>query len=249
MGKLSMIKKINKNNQGQIAVVVMLVSALLLTLGLSASKKAVTDTRVNTDEELLKQAFNNAESGINNYLNGGGNLSNATVTKLDIGGSRSLSSEGVVLANTSQLFWLVNHDDATGNIGNVYYQGDINVGVDNGYSGALKIDYYYKIGAVYDVQRLVCNYGGSNVVSNPLPATDCSVISATGKDSLLMVVTPLGLPTKITLSGGDNFPLQGQEITSVGTAGDGVKTQVKTRNIYQIPLFFNEAITAKNRIQ
>ncbi|MDD2482862.1 MAG: hypothetical protein PHE71_01085 [Candidatus Shapirobacteria bacterium] len=60
--------KNNQSNQGQIAIIVLLASAILLTLGMSASRKTVTDTKVDTDEELLKEAFNTAESGINNYL-------------------------------------------------------------------------------------------------------------------------------------------------------------------------------------
>jgi len=65
----------------------------------------------------------------------------------------------------------------------------------------------------------------------------------------LVSVTPLGGSAKITISGGSSFPLQGEELTSTGVTNSGVKTQVKTRYIYQIPSFFMEAITASGTIQ
>jgi hypothetical protein len=253
--------KNNKNNQGQIAIIVLLVSAVLLTLGLSASKKTITDTKVNTDEELLKEAFNTAESGINNYLNSGGLSTSystsdggkATVGSLPIGNADSLSSEGLVAANTPQLFWLVKHntDGSVGSNLTDYYTGSnpLTLTVDPGFNGALKVDYFYIEGGVYKSERFGCRYDNNN---NPDFNNGfnriCSSLTLP-VNRLLLVVTPLGASTNITLSGGSAFPLQGEELTSIGTAGNGVKTQVKTRNIYQIPSFFIESITAKNSIQ
>jgi len=252
-------KKINKikQNQGQIAIIVLLASAILLSLGLSASKKAITDTKVDINEELLKEAFNAAESGINNYINttnvnyDAGDGNNAVITKKDIGGGESitLSSEGLVLANTNQLFWLVNHED-DGSIGNNYYSGNITLTADNNFNGALKVDYFYiQAGGAYKVSRFGCNYGGSNtVVGFSSDTTNCSNLTLTGS-SLLLIVTPMGSATSLSISGSSPFPIQGEQLTAVGTANNGVKTQIKTRNIYQIPSFFTEAITAKNIIQ
>lgn len=253
-----MNKKI-KNNKGQVAVIVMLVSAVLLSLGLSVSKRAVIDTNVSTDEELLKEAFNAAESGINNFLNtnqaqyDAGDGSRATVDFLDIGGtSNNLSSEGLVLAGSNQLFWLVNHNDNS-SIGSTYYSNSdptITLNVDSGFSGALKIDYFYiDAGGNYKVSRLGCNYGGGNTVGGFSSNTsDCSNLILLGK-SLLLMVTPIGGSTNLTILGSAVFPVQGQQLTAVGITDSGVKTQIKTRNIYQIPIFFTEAITAKNIIQ
>lgn len=250
-----MINKKIKQNQGQIAIIVLLASAIILTLGLSSSKKTITDTKVDTDEELLKEAFNTAESGINNYLNttntnyDAGNGSNAVVTRTDIGGNnvKSLSSEGLILANASQFFWLVNHNP-NGSIGSTHYSGDITLAVDNNFNGSLKVDYFYIDAAnAYKVQRLLCNYGSSNIITNP--SASCSTLTVAGKRPLLVIITPLGASTKVTVSGANDFPLQGEQLTSVGVTGNGVKTQVKTRNIFQIPSFFTEAITAKNIIQ
>lgn len=252
-------EKLIKQNQGQIAIIVLLASAIILTLGLSASKSTITSTKVDTDEESLKTAFNTAESAINNYLNTGNNNysstegNNATINATTIGNTNQLSSEGQVLVNTNQLFWLVSHND-NGNIGTSnadYYQGgDITLSVDNNYSGALKIDYFYIENDVYKVQRLGCNYNNSNVVNGyDSLTTNCSTLTVTNRKPLLIVVTPLGSPTSITIQGSSSFPVQGQELTSISTTSSGIKTQIKTIYLYQIPSFFIEAITARDPIQ
>jgi len=255
-----MINKIknNKSNQGQIAIIVLLASAILLTLGMSASRKTITDTKVDTDEELLKEAFNAAESGINNYLNSGSSNystndgNSANVSSVNIGNANSLSSEGKVTANTPQLFWLVNHNE-NGSIGTTYYSKNttLNLDVESTYTGAVKIDYYSKIGANYSVVRSGYNFDNGNqiVTGYPYSANKTINIPIGAEDALLLIITPLGSSTTLTISGTSNFPIQGQELTSVGTAGSGVKTQIKTRNIYQLPPFFFESMTAQNIIQ
>lgn len=60
-----------KSEKGQIALIVLLVSAITMTIGLSLSRKTVTETKIQTDQELLKQAFNTAESGVDYYLGTG----------------------------------------------------------------------------------------------------------------------------------------------------------------------------------
>ena len=248
--------KNNKQNQkGQIAIIVLLASAVLLTLGLSSSRKTITNIKVDTDEELLKEAFNAAESGINNYLlnsnnrtydSGDGN--SAVVSSTNIGSGTTLSSEGKVVANTPQLFWLVNHED-DGTIGNTYYSSaTANLAVDTSYNGALKVDYYYIESGVYKVRRLGCNYGSNVVDGFDSNTAICSSLTLSGSP-ILVVVTPLGSSTSLTISGSSPFPIQGQELTAVGTAGDGITTQIKTRNVYQLPPFFFESMTAQNIVQ
>ena len=57
MGKLNNMKIKNKQNKGQVAIVVLLASAILLTLGISASKQTVTDTKIETDEEFKQKTI------------------------------------------------------------------------------------------------------------------------------------------------------------------------------------------------
>lgn len=257
VGTSPLTGRINSKS-GQVAVIVLLVSAVVLTLGLSTSRKSITDIKVNTDEESLKNAFNMAESAINNYLDSGsqvytgsGDNYSGNVTKTNIGGANSLSSEGLVLPNSSQLFWLVNHN-ANGSIGTSYYSGNINSINSSVNKVALKIDYFYIDGANnYKVDRHKCKYSAF-IDSNTLGFDDnCDNfnLNTTGKKSLLLSITPIGLATKLTLNGSSPFPVQGEELTSVGTANNGVKTQIKARNLYQIPSFLTEAVVARKIIK
>lgn len=250
-------EKLIKNSQGQIAIIILLASAIVLTLGLSASKTAVTDTKVDTDEELLKEAFNTAESAINNYLNVGETNytvvgSGATIVSTPIGGGsvQSLSSEGVVPANKNQLFWLVNHNE-NGSVGTEYYGGDsITLTVDSDFTGALKIDYFYKNGITYSVTRSGYNFNSSIVTNFINNGGSKEVIIPIGsEDSLLLAVTPLGAATSLTITGNSPFPSQGEEIAASSSTDNGVKTQIKTRYVYQLPSFFLDAITAKNGVE
>ncbi|MDD2225227.1 MAG: hypothetical protein PHP97_03620, partial [Candidatus Shapirobacteria bacterium] len=250
--------KTNKQNKGQIAIIVLLASAIILTLGLSASKTAITDTKVDTDEELLKEAFNTAESAINNYLTDSNKTnyttegSGANIVATQIGGNniKEISSEGVVSANTNQLFWLVNHNE-NGDIGSTYYGGSssyFKIEADNS-NVALKIDYFYIDGSDYKVDRFGC-YTGTDLTNFVGFTFNCNNnISTSGKNSLLVSVTPLGGSSKIKISGDSEFPVQGEEIMSTSITDSGVKTQIKTRYVYQFPSFMLDAITARGGVE
>jgi len=267
MGKLKKTNKMNnkiKNNKGQIAIIVLLVSAIVLTLGLSASKSTIVDTKINTDDESLKKAFNTAESAINNYLDSGKDTytvegGGASVVSTLIGGegTQTISSDGQVLANSNQLFWLVNHDEF-GGIGEIYYSGgnSVDLNIKSGFNGALKIDYFY-INSVgdYKVKRWGCNYNGSNVVNGySTDTSSCSKIVLSNEDDLLEVkplllsITPIGDSTDLVVYG-SNFPVQGEDLTSFSITDSGVKTQIKIRNVYKIPLFLIDAISVRSIIQ
>ena len=66
MVRLIMNKKI-QGLRGQVVLMVLLASALVLVLGLSAAKQATIETNFDTAQEFLKKAFNAAESGIEYY--------------------------------------------------------------------------------------------------------------------------------------------------------------------------------------
>jgi len=252
---------INNNNKGQVALIVLLISAVALTLGLSASKKAITDTKVDQDESELKNAFNVAESGINQYLSIGTTGDNAYVNNdssakanisiQSIGAGTSIASDGVILDGQKGLFWLVNHN-TDGSIGTAYYNKNVtlNLTVDSAFNGALKIDYFYKNGAVYSVTRSGYNFNTTPIVANYIESASKTVnINIGSEDALLLVVTPIGRNVgSVTLRGPGVFPVQGEVITAVGEVGNGIKTQIKTINKYSIPDFFTESVSAINEI-
>jgi len=248
----------NNNNKGQVALIVLLISAVALTLGLSASKKAITDTKVDQDEAELKNAFNVAESGINQYLSNGSKTyttndssAKADISTESIGTGTSITSDGVILDGQKTLFWLVDHN-IDGSVGTTYYNKNVtlNLTVDPAFDGALKIDYFYKNGAVYSVTRSGYNFNTTSVVNNyPYSASKTVNINIGAEDALLLVVTPIGKNVRlITLKGTGVFPVQGEVITAVGEVGNGVKTQIKTINKYSVPDFFTESVSAINEI-
>lgn len=232
--------------RGQVALVVLLVSAMVMTVGLSMSKKAVVETKIDSDEELLKQAFNAAESGIDYYLgtgqktwenvNSAGVSSVALVTTQNLGGGATLDFDEMTLQNEVVLFWLVGHDGS----GNIDYTSEYSgstpsVCVNNSFGQSLKVDYfYYDGGSVYRVKRYGYNVGGGTAVNGyqaVSPADNsCTVKTGykqlsmgeivAGERPLLVAVKPIGGGAKILLSGNASFPIQGEKISSTGKAGD-----------------------------
>ncbi len=266
--KTRMIDKFSTKSKGQVVLVVLLASAVVMTLGLSVAKRTVTDTKVDTDEELLKQAFNTAESGVDYYLATGkigytapDGKSVADVNVTNVGGGSTLSSDGLVLTNNAFLFWLIDHN-SNGDIGNSGYKGtNVDICVDDTYSKALKIDYYYRAAGKYNVSRFGFNFDSNNGTTvNGFTAKvgkgGCINLATNVGEPLLLAVTPIGGQTKMVVidKSGSNFPVQGEEITSIGRAGNivdtntGVNTQVKVLNRYKVPAFMLDAITAGNSV-
>jgi len=255
---------------GQVAIVVLLISAAVMTLGLSISKKTVIDTKIDTSEEQLKQAFNTAESGIDFYLGTGStkfvapdNQSVADVFVKNIGLGATVNFNQYTLVNKSHEFWLMGHladgsmDPAT------YYSGtSISLCIDSTFNGALKVDYFYQdAGPKYLVYHTGYNYTSGYVNGfsdlSPLPGQgNCTsgyrelVLSAPlggGIKPVLLSLKPMRSGTKFYLLGsGADFPVQGIELSSVGKVGDattGVNRKINVTRLYQIPGFALDAIT------
>ena len=235
-----------KNQSGQVVLVVMLVSALVLTLGLSASKKATIETKIDTDEQLLKQAFNTAESGIDYYLRTGatqyGDANSATglanLNVSQVGGSNTLEIESVTIEGNPELLWLMGHA-TSGELDSAAYYTGASVQVcrqDNVGSGNFKIDYFYKSGATYGVSR---NY-------QAVDGTGCVTITLSNQP-VLLAATPIGFSQRLKFNGLASFPVQGEEISSKGTVGS-INSTVRVLNKYEVPVFMLEAITSSGNI-
>lgn len=251
------IIKMKEKQKGQVVLMVLLVSALMLTIGLSVSKNTITETKIDTDEDLLKQAFNTAESGVEYYLATGNTQysetnSNATITAVSIGNEVEINSGGVVLSNEPFLFWLVKHTDKRTVSTEVTdrFTGNINqICVDSTFTGGIKIDLFTKVGTAYYVNRLGYNMnGGSSVNGFSKISGNCTgVINVSG--GMLLAVTPINGSTKVTVNGNTNFPSQGEEITSVGQMNSGVNTKITVLNRYnEVPPFMLESITAGDSV-
>jgi hypothetical protein len=265
------LKFIIKGKSGQVALIVLIVSAVVLTFGLSISKKTTVETRIDTDEELLKKAFSAAESGIDYYLgsegtktsySNPGNQERADVTVRQLGGVgvHELNFENYTLKNQKALFWLVEHN-TDGSISSNHFIGtDVDICVDSAFVGALKVDYFYKDGATdeYKVGRYGFNIGGgsdsvSGFVDQALTLGCFNFPLGMGNKTLLVSVTPLFNNTRVSMSNAAyDFPSQGEEITSVGRAGDlsnvGVNKKVTVVRGYKVPFFMMDAITSGSRV-
>ncbi len=246
----------NERRLGQVTLVILVISAVVMTIGLSMSKKAVVETRIDTDDETLKQAFNAAESGVDYYLGTGEvNYSSpdgmtAEVTVNTIGGENELNLDEFTGENKVALFWLVGHD-SDGNIDYSQYYGEgsdlsgdnLEICVSNDFDGSLKVEYFYLDDGDYKVSRKGFNYSLGQTVSgfddkSGATSDSCGsgrkevdVADFTGDDTtpLLLTATPIFAGTKLSLRGSGTFPAQGEEIVAVGRAVDETMGGVNQR--------------------
>lgn len=256
--------KIENFHSGQVAIIVMLVSALLITVGLSLSKKTTVETKIDFNEEALKKAFNAAESGIDYYLATGqktysadDNLSKANVVTEDIGGEDELNFGELTPANGVQYFWLVDHDEY-GDIGTEYYSGNFQVCA-AGFGGSMEISQYYLNGSTYGVKRYGYDFESTNQVNGFSDnfSGDCTIPIPSGGNTILVTVTPIFVGANIYLTGSANFPVQGEKISSTGSAGvvfDGtdeeskINKKLSIERRYEIPYFLLSGIVSESSV-
>jgi len=266
------------NNKGQVALIVLLISAVVMTMGLSMAKKTVVDLRVESDQEQLKQAFNAAESGVEYYLGTGttkylstDNVSRADVYVRDVGVGATVNFNQITLVDNNVGYWLVGHD-ANGDIDYTNYYGGNSLGfcIDSAFGGAMEISYFYLESGTYKVQRFGYNYdadyvsGFTNV--SPLPAVGGRCI-ANYREQVVPAnlgggIKPLLLNIKLMknsanlylLGSGQAFPSQGIAIDSTGRVGDvttsvsGVNRKLNVVRLYQLPSFVLDAITTYGNV-
>lgn len=242
-----------KNYSGQVAIVVLLVSAVMLTLGLSMSQKEVVQIKINNNDELLKKAFDSAESGINYYLGTGGTsyvspdkISFSKITATEIGIGSTINFGEFTPMGSSENFWLVDHL-ASGDIGTSYYSGLSMDICSESYTGLVKADYFYKVLTVMSVKRNILNI-----------ASNCKTVNfAAGQSPVLISVTPINSGGKFYVQAlaGFNFKSQGTDIVSDGTAGGaqtGVWAQaskkITVRKRYKLPGFLLSGMMAEGSI-
>ena len=190
----------NKTN-GQVAIIVLLLTALALSFGLSTTRQSVFDTRIESDTQDQRRAFNAAESAIDNYIgSNGANVeygssigTSATITQKDIvgvskGGAVVLEYPDFVSFGQRSYFWLMGHN-SDGSLDPSTYYGSATVGVcsDASFYGGLYIEIVYRDASgptpIYTVERVAnnirlsgINSGGGNFSSKS--TTPC------GKDVL-----------------------------------------------------------------
>jgi hypothetical protein len=240
--------------KGQIVLVVMLASAIIMTISLAMTKKAVVQTKINTDEELLKQAFNNAESGLEyykktkqtEYVSGGQKLA---VVVPNPGGDTKEHIGEVLRKNNPEYLWLVGHTSEGAFDGKYYKGNEVTVIVENkDFFGSVKIDLFYIDGGQYKVYRTGYNFDETKKKVNGYTNNKSIKIQMIGQP-LLLAATPLFDDTKISFkSETEDLPNQGEKIESTGTK-NGVKSVVSVAREFTIPPFLLDAIVAEGGVR
>jgi hypothetical protein len=168
-GNQTMIKIRNPNNPGQIVLILVLVTIVSLTIGLSLISRTISDVRISSQIEQSGRAFSAAEAGIETALKGAVvgqvvptiHLGEATAqySVENLGGDSDVFTYPYTEVGSNQTFWLFNHDsDGTYNESNPSYvtNGPIEIcwGSDmNNPPPAIVISLYYKIGNYYKVAK------------------------------------------------------------------------------------------------
>lgn len=230
-----------KHQSGQVAIIVLLVSAVMLTLGLSMSKRESTNIKINTNDELIKKAFDTAESGIDYYLGTGnvgysapGNTAFAKITAQQIGnGTNKIDFGEYTLGGSSENYWLVNHL-ATGDIGATYFTGPSVDVCASDFTGVAEISLFSRT----NLRRFLANIDNN-----------CTNIPMAIASPVLLTVTPLSGGGKfyIQANNGGLFVSQGMDIVSEGSAG-GTNKKLSIRQRFKLPGFLTSGMMAEGSI-
>jgi len=195
-----------KENSGQIVLILVLITVVGLTIGLSLISRTITDVRISTQIEQSGRAFSAAEAGVESALKGavaGGPTGTVTFPGVsasynvaNIGGEVAPLSFPLTAVGSTQTVWLADHksdgidldENSTYPVGSTF---TICWGTDPNKNPALLLSLYYKDTAtnIYKVAKLAYDPipGRSNFYPKDDNVNSCSnnyrykkTLSATG---------------------------------------------------------------------
>lgn len=118
---------VKQNNSGQVLLIILLIMAVVLTVGLSVVSRSITDIRISQEQEESARVFFVAEAGIESLLAGEELPSfegyNVTSSTKKLGEWDSFVFPEEIKVGDTQTLWLVNHLDGE-TLGSDFYQGD-----------------------------------------------------------------------------------------------------------------------------
>jgi len=256
--------------KGQVALIVLIISAISLTIGLALSERVRTGVNVSKDDEMLQRAFNAAESGIEDYVARGNpgtyNAGDATANVVVAGTGGPIVEFGeLVTADNYAYFWLAEHN-ANGSINttnNYYSDSNLTICYDNFSPGGFMVYYFYYSGGTYNVYRRAYNLNGSNQAINNGQTVSTSGTACAGYANrmlfdfssynpvpVLLVIKPIGGDSNFAVSGSAAFPSQGDSISSTGTSGE-TNTTIRARKRWDPSMymfFMLEGIVSRSSI-
>jgi Tfp pilus assembly protein PilX len=124
----------NKNNQGQVLLIIILISAVLLTVGLSVSQLGNQDTKIAKIEADSKKAFSAAEAGLDAALKSSGTVNIANLLPAGSGVSGYATADATL--KPTFVSPLVKKDDQY-----TFYLGDYANNFSSYYTQALNVYY------------------------------------------------------------------------------------------------------------
>jgi Tfp pilus assembly protein PilX len=277
--------KKNVSDSGQVVLMTLMVLVIATTVGLSLMSRTTTDTAITNQVEQSTRAFNAAEAGIEKALLSGLGTSGATgitgasgvtytVSVNNVGGSGSglyqfpkKTQEGA-----TETFWLVNHDDATGQIDETNHYTGTSINVcwsSESPQPALVVTFLFKVGIEYRVAKFAYDplsqgdiaRGGLN---NQFPQTSSGIGCGSGTGTayketinlssfspdvpIALRLRPVYSDAKIVIdTGGNTIPKQGKNILATGTTTSGNNRKISVYEQYRTPAtVFDAAIYSQN---
>jgi len=251
------VKRKEKKQAGQIALVVLAVMAVTLTIGLSLSRRVLTDIQVSEQEEESAKAFSAAEAGIEEALRrlkAGEDLAGIgdyletqlgegleiDVSTASLTGGERFRYPRTLNPGEAVIIWLVGHNsDGTLNEGESYDGGQITLCWDND-DAALEAILFYRSDVGDD---LISHYGydpdperrdnnGLAEVSGSCPEFDHGqTIDLPEGTPLFLVLKPLYQTSQVGVASpsGSSLPSQGYEIIATGQADIGSSRTVSRK--------------------
>jgi hypothetical protein len=175
----------NNRTSGQAVLIILLVMAVILTIGLSVVSRSVTDINISQQSEDSARAFSAAEAGIEQALLLGtsGGVTFSSGAKVDISTREVAFGDGWYIYPTQvsvdQIItvWLSNYNISPSCVGENYcyvatgdsirvYWGNLGTSNSNVNTPAIEVSIYYKDSATYKVSKYVLDPYTNRVVAD-----------------------------------------------------------------------------------
>lgn len=243
-----MRKTHRKAARGQILLIIILLSTVLLTVGLSVSHITTQEIQIAKLEEESKRAFAAAEAGLDAALE--------TAVEVDIEEilpGEAITGQATIDTSLRPTFvtpllrqdeqytlYLADRDFTT------YYTGDVTFYLGSG-TGCPAIELTIVSSTNSVTRRLIdpCSQAGSDVTTTTagvaLEGVNFTYRSSTlsFSDTKLIIMRNLFADTKVGVAGNGNLPPQGKTIISTATTQTGVTKKIKLfQSLPQFPADF-----------
>jgi hypothetical protein len=245
--------KRNKQTEGQVLLLSLMLIATVLTVFLSVSFKSTTETQITKLEEENQKALAAAEAGIEAALKTSGTVNIGSGLSADLAGFSGNAQCSTLTSNTfisprvtkdsQYTFYTSNYPYF-----NVYWSGSLNI-----YFKTETDTPVLEITQIKNDDSIVHNLvdpgnqidGTGKLTTNshcsPLQGISfgyCLTSPLSISDTKLVIVRVLSASTKLGFSGSSAFPVQGKTCTSTANSATSTKKVILFQSYPQIPADF-----------